>query len=444
MATSIRERHARLLADSRSSEPRTRLSQAVTRADFLLRLSRTVSAIQNPQRALEALTTLLLDDMVDIAEVVVRTGPWELVCGATRGQVPACSSLRWADVSPAAFEEIIRRGAGQELTLPSSGPARDEALASLFPPDTARAVEELRAEELVILPLAARGRCFGLLVLGRAPGFTFSGSDTFLADLAQRVAVGLDASLLVAESRYVATVLRQSLAPDETPQVPGLDIATFYNVAHASEALGGDFLDIHGPDDDLTLICGDVAGKGVEAAVHAKRLRNAVRTAAMVERSPGWVLGLVNRVAVAEASDFSEGLATAVCARLRRGEGMLHIDLANAGHPPALVVRADGTVETVESAGVALALLPDSEFAERSIRLGPLDTLVLYTDGVTGARGIHDLFGDERLRQHLALVAGLPASAVVDSLAVAVSEHLGDRTRDDIAVVAVRYQPDDE
>jgi hypothetical protein len=111
MSTSVRERHARLLADSRASEPRARLAQAISRADFLLRTSRTVSAIQNPRRALEALVGLLLEDLVDVAQVAVRNGPWQLVGVGHQGAPPRSHLSRWViEDSPSALDEAIRRG----------------------------------------------------------------------------------------------------------------------------------------------------------------------------------------------------------------------------------------------------------------------------------------------------------------------------------------------
>ena len=441
MSSAVREQQARLLADSRSAEARARLAQAASRAEFLLRLSRRVSAIQNPQRALEALVALLLDEMVDVAQVMVGAGSWQLICGAVAGEAPICSAQRGPEDAPLGLDAVIRRGVREEVLLPSAGRQRRAILEQLLEPHLCDTVDALGSEELEILPLTARGRTFGLMVLGRSPGYSFSGSQSFLADLAERVAVGIDATLVVAESRHVANVLRKSLAPVTPPVIEGVDLATFYRVAHQSEALGGDFLDIHGPDDDLLVLCGDVAGKGVEAAVHAKRIRNAARTASVIDRSPRAILGLVNRVLVAEATEFSEGLATAVCARLRAGDGVLEVDLANAGHPPGLVLRADGTVEQVDTWGVALALLEESEYPEASVQLHPRDTLLLYSDGVTEARGATDFFGDHRLKAHLTHLGRLPASAIVESLAVAVSEHVGDRRHDDIAIMAVQYRP---
>jgi len=237
-------------------------------------------------------------------------------------------------------------------------------------------------------------------------------------------------------------VLRQTMMPTTTRSVPYLDTAVFLRVAHEHEELGGDFYDIHGDDDDLTVLLGDVAGKGVEAAVHAKRIRNAVRTASHVDRDPAWILGLVNRVLCSEAEALSEVISTAVCARLRPGPDSLVVDIANAGHPPALVLRADGTVETIAAEGVALALLDETTYSTTTLELQPGDTLLCYTDGVTEAHGSEDMFGEQRLVGVLSQLGGVKASAVVDQVAIAVTSHIAHRQRDDIALVALRYVPD--
>ncbi len=447
MTATTRERPARLLADSRSAEPRARLAQAVSRAEFLLRLSRSVSAVQNPERGLEALVELLLDDVVDVAQVVVRSGPHHLVCSGTHVDRPATVRRPLVDPLPRDVADTLETGLATEVVLPRTGPARREALRSVVVDDDLAARLELSEVELLaVLPLTARGRTLGCLVVGRDRGNHFAGSQAFLTDLTERIGVGLDATLLVAESRYVADVLRRSLAPGRVPEVEGLQIATHVRVAHESQAVGGDFYDVlRDPTrpDDLVLLCGDVTGKGVEAAVHAKRIRNAVRTASLVHREPGAVLALTNRVLVLEADqddEFSERLATAVCGRLTRDGDDLAVTLAGAGHPDALVVRADGGVEALEGQGVALGLMDGAEFPETSTSLRPGDTLVLYTDGVTEARGVSDLFGQERLETTLAAVAGMPAAAVAEAVALAVSDHLGERAHDDIALVVLHHE----
>lgn len=439
----VRESQARLLADSRSSEPRARLAQAVTRAEFLLRASRTLSTVQNPIRALESLTALLLEELVDIAQVVVRTGAWQLHAEAVHGGESTSGSYRWVDGGPSAFEDLLLRPQAEQIVLPESSEARRALLSTLLVDEQMIAsVDQRGTEQLLVIPLSARGRAFGLMVLGRSPGYGFGDAVSFLEDLGERVAIGIDASLMVAESRYVASVLRRSLAPAELPEIPGISLAAHYRVAHQAEDVGGDFFDVHGDEDELLVVCGDVAGKGVEAAVHAKRIRNAVRTGAHVDRSPGWMLELVNKVLVTEAEPLSEQLSTAVCLRLRPDGDRVRVDVASAGHPPALLIRADGRLEEIQSGGLALGLLEDSTYDEVTVHLDARDTLVLYTDGVTEARGQEDFYGERRLQTLLRRLGGVPAAAVVESVAVAVSEHLGDRNHDDIAVLGVQFRPD--
>jgi hypothetical protein len=280
---------------------------------------------------MEALAGLLAEEMVAFAQVTVFSGIRQITSGVVHeGPVITRAGLS-VDTRMPVIDELVRHGIFEHLMLPT-GTERREVIDQLVPePALARALDDLGTESLVLLPLVARGRTFGALALARPSGYGFDENALgFLEDLAQRVSIALDANLVVAESRHVASVLRQSMMPSTTRTVPYLDTAVFLRVAHEHEELGGDFYDSHGEDDDLTVVLGDVAGKGVEAAVHAKRIRNAVRTASLVDRDPAWILGLVNRVLVAEAEELSEVISTAVCARLRPGPRGLVVELANA------------------------------------------------------------------------------------------------------------------
>ena len=106
---------------------------------------------------------------------------------------------------------------------------------------------------------------------------------------------------MLAESRRVATVLSRELNPPTPAEASGVEFATYYRVAFEQEALGGDFYDVHGDDDEWTVVVGDVCGKGVEAAVLTGKVRQSVRTAALVDRDPGRrAVDLVNRVLLAD------------------------------------------------------------------------------------------------------------------------------------------------
>ena len=180
---------------------------------------------------------------------------------------------------------------------------------------------------------------------------------------------------------------------------------------------------------------GDVCGKGVEAAVLTGKVRQAVRTGAIVDRDPAQVLRLVNRVLIA---DSDETFVTAICARARKVGDVLHLDIASAGHPAPLVVRRDGSVEQVPVAGTVLGLLEDTVYTDVHVELAEGETCLFYTDGVPEAPGHRARFGDDRMRQVLEDTGACHASAQVESVAMALSAHLRDRAHDDIAILAVQ------
>jgi serine phosphatase RsbU (regulator of sigma subunit) len=217
----------------------------------------------------------------------------------------------------------------------------------------------------------------------------------------------------------------------------GVELASYYRVAFEQEALGGDFYDVHGSDEDWTAVVGDVCGKGVEAAVLTGKVRQAVRMAALVDRDPSSILDLANRVLVADEETF----VTAVCARGRVGADGLRLDIASAGHPEPLVVRLDGSVEQVPVAGTVLGLVAESHYPAAQVDLAVGETCLFYTDGVPEAPGHRARFGDDRMREVLLDTGPCDARAQVEAVAVALSAHVGDRPHDDIAILAVQASP---
>lgn len=118
----------------------------------------------------------------------------------------------------------------------------------------------------------------------------------------------------------------------------------------------GDFYDVHGAAGDWLFALGDVCGKGVEAAALTGRTRQSIRTAAHFDRRPEVVLEALNSVLhEAESGQF----VTVVCARVRpQPDGHADVDLAVAGHPAPIVLRADGRVEQLEVFGTAAGCAP--------------------------------------------------------------------------------------
>ena len=128
----------------------------------------------------------------------------------------------------------------------------------------------------------------------------------------------------------------------------------------------------------------------------------------------------------------------------RRSSGELSLRLSSGGHPSPLVLRRDGAVETISVPGMLVGIVPEAQFGENSVELDPQDICVLYTDGITEARGGADgeeLFGSDRLRAVLADCAGLSVEQVAAQVDQAVQRWSGGDSRDDIALLAIQSVP---
>ncbi len=289
---------------------------------------------------------------------------------------------------------------------------------------------------VVIVPLRARGRLLGSLSLAHADsGRQHDEDDVTLAqELADRAAIAIDNANVVNEHRHIAAMLQQALLPPELPNLSGVEAAAQYDPAHAG-VVGGDFYDLIGAGEDWTLVIGDVCGKGVGAAATASMARHTVRAAALRDPDPTHVLEVLNDALLVDERD--EGYCTAACAHLRIGPGAVEVTAAAGGHPPPLILRADGAVEAVGAAGMALGWFDDAALTPGRDVLLPGDLLFLYSDGLSEARQRDELFGTERVSAALADAVGLTPEGVVKQIHDTV-ERWQDEQHDDIAMLAVR------
>ncbi len=426
-----------LLAPSDGSL-REQLQQASDRAAFLSRVSRGLSGALRTDRAVDLVLSLLTNAVVDWAQVTLvdrRVHTFRARCAA--GQVRTATLTAGSVAPSSSLARVLGTGASDLILVPDGDDRDSPALVSAVPAAPLREVlTAIRPMDMLTIALTARGSTYGALTIARRGGDGFDKTAVaFLEDFAHRVAVILDTTRAMAESRRVASVLSRDLAPPTLPTVAGVETASYYRVAFEHEALGGDFYDLHGGDDDWTAVMGDVCGKGVEAAVLTGKVRQTVRTAALVDRDPARILELTNRVLLADGADT---FVTMVCARGRRDGDRVRLEIATAGHPAPLLVRADGSVEEPDVTGTVLGLLEDIRYTPVTVELAPGETCLFHTDGVTEAAGHRGRFGDDRLREVLVTTGACAVQAQVESVAVALSAHLRDRAHDDIAILAVQ------
>ncbi|WP_060905581.1 PP2C family protein-serine/threonine phosphatase [Streptomyces scabiei] len=238
-------------------------------------------------------------------------------------------------------------------------------------------------------------------------------------------------------------VLQQSLLPATLPHVPGVEAAVHYRTA-SPDRLGGDFYDLFPIDDKrFAFFLGDVCGKGPQAAAVTSLTRYTLRAAALHDPEPVSALSTLNTVLQERYTGSGDPRYCTVIFGILEPDpvhGQVTVRLAAGGHPPTLVLRADGTADFLPTpGGFLVGALPDACFATATTVLAPGDTLLLYTDGLTEARTGEDrttLYGDEALRAFTADQTGKPPHALIQAL-TGLLDDFGDGLDDDTALLAL-------
>lgn len=243
-----------------------------------------------------------------------------------------------------------------------------------------------------------------------------------------------------ARVRVFAETLRRALLPPVLSPPDGLDAADYYNTA-STDDVGGDFYDLF-PLTRTTwgFFLGDVAGKGVDAAVVTGLTRYTLRAAAVFDDDPVQVLHNLNSVLHQRLTDIRKRFSTVIYGKITKQDNGFHVELASGGHPPPLLLSADGTAHYVDTTGgQAVGITTEPQFTASRFHLAPGDTLVLYTDGLTEA-GIgkgHERYDDEgALLRFAKSHSPTTASAIVDAVH-ALLDRLGSGVEDDTAVLAL-------
>lgn len=241
----------------------------------------------------------------------------------------------------------------------------------------------------------------------------------------------------------VARDIQLGLLPKLFPAFPDRpDIDVFATLVSARE-VGGDLYDFHLVDDELYFTIGDVAGKGVPAALFMAITKTLIKVASDDHKGPGETLRHVNE---SLAHDNPNAMfVTAINGRLDCRSG--RIRYANGGHNPPVIVRRDGRLEMLRKiSGPALGAMDGMDFDTFETRLEPGDLLLLYSDGVTEAMDVkHALYGEQRLLALLETCAGKPsADFIVEAIMRSVREHAsGAEQSDDITLLALLYRGPD-
>jgi serine phosphatase RsbU (regulator of sigma subunit) len=257
-----------------------------------------------------------------------------------------------------------------------------------------------------------------------------------LEDLAARSAMALDNARLYADRDRIAKVLQRGLRPDEPEPIPGLDVSVVFEAAGEGVELGGDFYDVIPVDGSHYVLVGDVAGHGPEVASYTAQIRHTVRALARFSIPPAEIVERVNTVLV--ETDTGERFATLQLANIVTQEsGAIAVELASAAHPPAVLVRGDGSPETL-SGGAIVGVWQEVDVAVHRFTVEPGETLLLYTDGWLEAGPVDSHRTSEELARELATRGDEALDAVLEQLRVDAIQRAGRELEDDLVLLALR------
>ncbi|WP_338671823.1 PP2C family protein-serine/threonine phosphatase [Streptomyces sp. SCSIO 30461] len=246
----------------------------------------------------------------------------------------------------------------------------------------------------------------------------------------------------LASARVIAEAAQRAVLPEPAERIGGLNVAARYEAAQADAFIGGDLYAVQNTAFGVRLIVGDVRGKGLDAVEAVAVLLGAFREVADEEPSLEGIAQRLERALARGDSrphglDRVEGFTTAVLAEIPRDGSRVRV--VNRGHPPPIVMYADGALYMLEPSQNALPLgMGDLAHWPDHVDEAPFPagaTLLLYTDGLSEARDRHGTFYDPRARLGGLVFPG--PDELLDAVVADVRRHTGGGLADDMALLAV-------
>ncbi len=284
-------------------------------------------------------------------------------------------------------------------------------------------LEALRRRDLCLaLPLKQHGETCGSLCLGRKrTGQPYTPGDVeFLSALGNLALVSIQNSFLIEEQiekerleeeMRLARSIQERLLPQKIPVVEGYELAA---VAIPSRFVGGDYYDLVELEGDRVLLAvADVTGKGVPASLLMANLQASLHVMIPMELSLEEAVVHINRV-ICDNTDFDKFITFFVTI-LDRATGKM--DYVNAGHNPPAIIRADGSIELLETGGLLLGVMKGLGYEKGQAELRSGDVLAMFTDGVTEAMSSSsEEYGEERLEPLLVELRHESAEVILDAV----------------------------
>lgn len=364
--------------------------------------------------------------------VLAGRRPAELSIVATYGE-PDLDDERLSVAFKAAREAMT---SGSQVMLSRNEATQGDAVGWLEPVLAA----PLQAAEATADRVASGALAF----VGHAATDRFSAADAQLAAVvAGQLWQGLENARMISELRekerlesdlQLAAEIQRSLLPQRPPEVPGVQLAA---ACRPAAHVGGDYYDfVCDSADRVTLVVADVSGHGVGSGLIIAMTRGVLRAELRRHESLGAALEATNAV-MWDDLVATETYITLFAAQYEPHSGQVRY--VNAGHPPALLRRADTSTLSLGSGGLPFGILPDAAYEVSTCCLRPGDSLTVVSDGVVEADSpVGEPFGLLRLRAFLETSGGGTAQNLVDHLLAELADHrAGEVPDDDVTVVAL-------
>jgi sigma-B regulation protein RsbU (phosphoserine phosphatase) len=239
--------------------------------------------------------------------------------------------------------------------------------------------------------------------------------------------------LLARDEIEVARQVQLSLLPKSQPSIDGWDV---WSATTPANDVGGDLIDyLEGGGGRTGVALGDVAGKGMGAALLCAKLQATLRALAPVADNLETLGASLN--GVLERSGLDNRYATLFYAEIAPGSS--EVRYLNAGHNPALLVSG-ATIASLAASSLPLGMLPGISYTQGVATLQPGDALILYSDGITEAMNpLGEEYGLPRLTEAVREAASLPAEAAARHIIDAASRFVGgEKPHDDQSILVLR------
>ena len=421
-------------ADAYLAEP-TEPAELLATVTAVLRYSRARQRAERTAAMLAALVGVTL--RINAAETFDGLAAAAAAGAARIFSVPAVLILQMPDgqdrrmaASPGS-SETVRRGGPAGLTGRIAdrvlGPGDASAIATFSRDDWLAIVPDstLREEVCVAVARTKAGRPPAAIAVSRE-GISGEEDIQVLRQLAQSVALGVEALRSSAEEHLAALTLQRSFLPTRLPVIPGVQMAFRYLPASEQAEVGGDFYEALPWQDGVLVAIGDVQGHSLQAATVMGELRHALHAFASEGHSPVAITGLINEV----LRRYHPGILATMCLVLLAPETG-ELSIVNCGHMPLLVL--DAAAGTYVGEGGLMLGLSRHEPHTQTAFLPVGGTALLFTDGLVEDRQV---LIDDNLEK-LRAAALQAAEADVEAFANQLMALFGSR-EDDVAMIVLR------